>query len=779
MMARIEVVLVVLLASFLPRAVAVIADEPDVLPGTRALTEAGDLSAKMRAGFDRFLTREIDTSIERRGEFWQRDFTSREAYERSVAPNRDRFQKMIGAVDARVESEDVEVVSGTGNRGPVADAESFTVHAIRWPVLVGVDGEGLLLLPKGRPVASIVVIPDADQTPEQIAGLVSEFPRELQSARWLAEMGCRVVVPVLVDRSDDVSGNPAVAMTNQPHREWVYRQAFTMGRHIIGYEVQKVLAIVDWFTREPAESRGPMLVGGYAEGGLIAFYSAACDTRVDGVLVSGYFGSRQETWSEPIYRNVFGVLREFGDAEIASLIAPRPIVIEHREVPDVKGPPAARDGRRAVAAPGSLVTPSRASVEAEVARCLALFPDASPISPRLSVVFPDGDPSARPGEDGWRGLLIAAGAAPREPRREEPPTVQWQPSIRARQLRQVEELVAYNQRLLARSHNVRERFWERANPEAGTAKWPEQSASYRDYLWDEIVGRFPPASLPHDARTRKTHDRPRWTGYEVMLDVYPDVFCWGTLLVPKDLKPGERRAVVVCQHGLEGIPEDTITEDPKAPGFGPYQGFSSRLADRGFIVYAPHNFYRGGNEFRQLQRKAHTLKKTLFGLTTIQHQQHLAWLSELPFVDPERIGFYGLSYGGNTAVRVPALLTQYAVVISSGDFNEWITKNVTTEYVHSMIFHNVYEVFEWNLGHTFNHGDLAALIAPRPFMVERGHKDGVGIDEWVGGEYSRVRRLYDYLGIGDRTEIEFFNGPHTIHGVGTFSFLERHLQWRK
>ena len=33
------------------------------------------------------------------------------------------------------------------------------------------------------------------------------------------------------------------------------------------------------------------------------------------------------------------------------------------------------------------------------------------------------------------------------------------------------------------------------------------------------------------------------------------------------------------------------------------------------------------------------------------------------------------------------------------------------------------------------------------------------------------------IGDRDRTEIEFFNGPHTINGVGTFSFLHKHLNW--
>ena len=107
-------------------------------------------------------------------------------------------------------------------------------------------------------------------------------------------------------------------MTNQPHREFIYRMAFEVGRHIIGYEVQKTLAAVDWFAQESRRDHVPIAVAGYGEGGLIAFYSAALDPRIDAALVSGYFSSRQELWKEPIYRDVWGLLRIFGDAEIAA-----------------------------------------------------------------------------------------------------------------------------------------------------------------------------------------------------------------------------------------------------------------------------------------------------------------------------------------------------------------------------------------------------------------------------------------------------------------------------
>jgi hypothetical protein len=250
-------------------------------------------------------------------------------------------------------------------------------------------------------------------------------------------------------------------------------------------------------------------------------------------------------------------------------------------------------------------------------------------------------------------------------------------------------------------------------------------------------------------------------------------------LVPHDLQPGERRPVVVCQHGLEGIPEDVVTDDSKSRAFATYKAFAAKLAERGFIVYAPHNPYRGRDAFRILQRRANPLGLSLFSFIIAQHDATTRWLATLPFVDPTRIGFYGLSYGGKTAMRVPVFVERYCVSICSGDFNEWIFKNVTVDAPFSYMFTGEYEMPEWNLGEVANYAEMAMLIAPRPFMVERGHDDAVAVDEWVAYEYAKVRRAYTKLGIPERTRIEWFDGPHTIHGIGTFDFLHEQLRWPK
>lgn len=738
------------------------------LPETEPLTMTGDLGLQMVAGIDAYLTRATAEAAAQRAQYWHRDVSSRAGYEASVAPNRDRLRRILGLADQRVPVEmqldattDQPALVGTCREPP----GGFDVLAVRWPVFEGVHGEGLLLEPHEPAKASVVALPDCDWTPEMLVGLEPGVPESAQYARRLAASGCRVIVPVLIDRNHTYSGNPNIRMLNEAHREFLMRMAFHMGRHIIGYEIDKTLAAADWLIQR---QDAPVGMFGYGEGGLLALYAAALDTRIAATAVSGYFGPREGLWQEPIYRSVWALLPEFGDAEIASLTSPRKLVVEAARHPEGVEPRETTD-RKAAGAPGRIVTPPIEDVRAECARARELLEgSAPPWTPGLALP-PDGLPGC---EDTLAQLLQALGIDAVSPKTAAPQPLGAIRDPQARLKRQFDELVAYTQRLMREASKERARFWEKADA-TSLETWQATTQPYRDYLWEEVIGKLPPAPLPMNPRSRLAFERPAYRGYEVVLDVYPDVFAYGILLVPQALGPQERRPVVVCQHGLEGTPHkaaDPATQDPA------YNQYGCRLAERGFVVFAPQNPYLGGNAFRQLQRKAHPLKLTLFSFITRQHERILEWLSALPFADPGRIGFYGISYGGKTALRVPALLHGYKVVICSGDYNEWIWKVASVDAPFGYMFTHEYEMLEWDLGRTFNHAEMSWLILPRPFMVERGHDDGVSIDEWVAYEYARTRRQYDALGIGGRTRIEFFDGPHCIHGVGTFAFLEEHLR---
>src|SRR5262245_58856584 len=318
------------------------------LAGTEPLTMEGDIAAAMVAGIDKFLLREIELSVERREKYWKRDFSSPEAYNKSIEPNRQRLKKILGVVDERVKFDAPEIIApantlarstSEGNSLAIARGQNYEIFAVRWPAVRQVHGEGLLLVPKGDKVADIIAIPDADQTPEQICGLAEGVPPESQFARRLAENGCRVLVPTLISREMAKRAPPGQpGRANLTNREFVYRPAFELGRHIIGYELQKVLAAVDWFVKDAGDKDSNVWVIGNGEGGMLALYASAIDTRIDAACVCGYFGLREGIWQRPIDRNVFGLLERYGDAELAAMVSPRKLFVEMNHRPEVSLP---------------------------------------------------------------------------------------------------------------------------------------------------------------------------------------------------------------------------------------------------------------------------------------------------------------------------------------------------------------------------------------------------------------------------------------------------------
>ena len=702
-----------------------------MLPGTQPLESNADFSSAMVAGIDKMSLKLIERS------------------KASRRPTREKLKAALGMVDERVVCSTLDLVGDMNSPALLHESETCRVFRVRWPVLDGVHGEGLYLQPKAKPKARVVYLSDASHAPEN---LVDGF---------LIRSGTEVVIPALINRDSEFSSNDKFGVrTNCSHREWIYRQSYELGRHLAGYEVQKALAVIDWFKAQ--KEQVPVVMAGVGEGGMLALHAAALDERIDAVYSAGYFAPREGVWAEPIERNVFGLLRDLGDAEITSLVAPRPLVLQHAFYPRWAVSMEAPKGVKAIAAPGRLSEPTFDSFEAEIAR-------ARRLAPTSRILVATGETS----NDSIIRHLLPSTSISVTPAAK----IVLKPDS-TRQKRLLRELEAFTQRLLVSTETERNHaFWKKL-PLNSLADFEAHTAKERDRFWNEVIGRLPDPDKPMNAKSRFVRETNKVAIYEVTLDVWDEVFAWGWLCLPKDLQKGEKRPVVVCQHGLEGIPEDTITTDVSQRAFAAYQAFTLRLAEQGFVTFAPHNPYRGMHAFRTLQRKLNPLGLTLYSVINGQHQRILEWLKAQPFTMPEKMAFYGLSYGGKSAMRTPAVLKDYCLSICSGDFNEWVRKCVSSDLPMSYIHTHEYEIWEWNMGRTFNYAEMAALIAPRPFMVERGHNDGVGIDEWVNYEFAKVRRLYNKLLIGDRATIEHFDGPHMIHGVGTFDFLREKLGWK-
>src|SRR5437879_10509152 len=127
------------------------------------------------------------------------------------------MRTIIGGGDQRLPATAIRLEATRPETPAIGSGSGYKIYAVRWPVFEGVDGEGVLLEPESRPVARIVAVPDADWPPEMLAGMVPGVDAGAQYARRLAENGCEVLIPVLIDRAGTSRAVPRIRMTNRTH----------------------------------------------------------------------------------------------------------------------------------------------------------------------------------------------------------------------------------------------------------------------------------------------------------------------------------------------------------------------------------------------------------------------------------------------------------------------------------------------------------------------------------------------------------------------------------
>ena len=582
-------------------------------PGTKLLEMEGDLAAQLVDGVDRFLMHEIEHSIPRRNRYWADVAAAKEQ-------NRKELQRILGTVRDPIETDGFVY-----ERGPVATTERVNIWRVRWRAFRDVYGVGLLLEPKeGKIISDVIAIPDADQEPEEVA-----IKGENRFALRLAEGGCRVLVPLLINRDEH-----PYKMSN---REWLHRLAFQLGRTLVGYETNKIIAAIRCLDY-PSKYQDLMICG-WGEGGRLALYLGAIlegQRDLAGVCASGYFGSRQEVWKEPADRNVFGLLQRFGDAEIAGMIGEN-LMIEHTQSPSYifrpnqEGEPESFSIQRPRknGKPGKLIQPTYEQAKLEYAMIQGKKPTLAKSSAPLS-------------NETLHAWFRQCGKVVlfSEPGKVEEIYPLNDAMKAARYASQMREIEAHNQWALIDSIQERKKYFKQLDL-SSLESFQETIEPYRKAFDEDVIGSFEEdvKYFSLNPRSRKYQEGPKTVSYEVVLNVFEDVIAYGILTLPKqlDLKGCKKYPVVVCQHGLEGRPQDVIWEQK----YRAYKAFATRLAEQGFVTFAPQNLYIFRDKFRMLQFKANSIGKTLFSVMVPQHKVMTDWLAELPFVDADKIAFYG------------------------------------------------------------------------------------------------------------------------------------------
>ena len=455
------------------------------LPGTALLTGTNDFAADMVGGIKRYLDRETLAVSSHRAKV--------QAYPEA---SRARLRELLGLSDPRDERGPVTLryVAAVSTNLPIGAVEigrgaGYRVFAVAWNVMRGVEGEGLLLLPERESKGDVIALPDCDWTPEQLAGLTPGLKPSEQLARLCAEQGFRVIVPALIDRGTEFAGNPGVRPMKQSQRETLWRASYEMGRTVIGYELQKIFAAADWLNA--TRKNGSLAMVGYGEGGLLAYYAGAIDVRFAATYVSGYFVPRERLWEEPIYRNVFGLVREFGEAEVGALIAPRKLFSEHGRYPDITHTDA--NG----GAPGRIWRPEDGETAREFARLQSMVGPKS-----LSYLSNANDRFG----DFLEPFLISLSAGIKPQAGAAPQLTGVLPDAKARTLRQYRQLLEDTQWLMREGEFARKDYWKKADFKS-LAGFTNSSSWYRGQFRSNVVGVIPSASLPPNPRSRFLGDQ--------------------------------------------------------------------------------------------------------------------------------------------------------------------------------------------------------------------------------------------------------------------------------
>ncbi len=288
-------------------------------------------------------------------------------------------------------------------------------------------------------------------------------------------------------------------------------------------------------------------------------------------------------------------------------------------------------------------------------------------------------------------------------------------------------------------------------------------------------------------------ETPAYSVRRLWMNVLPGVREDALFLVPTG---GGRHPLVVAQHGLTGTPEEAcgFVSDAIRTDYS-YHRMGIRLAERGFVVLAPHmvggyGTNEGGARFvpplgdaewararTQLYRKAYLIGERLIGTEFICTSRLLDYVTTLAEVDRERVGFYGLSQGGQSALMFPAVDTRIQATVSSAFFQRRIGKmvdysNPVTAYVKTF----EEDKFFPNWLRYFDDADVVSLICPRAFAAETGRKDSAVWYEHSRAAYEEAREHYLKLGIEDRVAYFEHEEGHIARGIESLDFLAQHLE---
>jgi hypothetical protein len=340
------------------------------------------------------------------------------------------------------------------------------------------------------------------------------------------------------------------------------------------------------------------------------------------------------------------------------------------------------------------------------------------------------------------------------------------------------------------------RIWSRemeARPAANlwraemTARtWPAERERIRAGVL-KLLGRFPTNTVPLDPRVVTETDCGAYLRRKISIQVQADDRMPAWLLVPKALKG--RAPAIICFYGTTGGAgkDTTVGLSGGKPGSPPSRNraFAIDMAEAGFVALAP-DFLRDGERVPPSGRPYDTTdfyarfpEWSCVGKDIWDTKRALDYLQTLSFVDGERVGMVGHSYGGHTTIFASALEPRIKAAFASGPVSDFRGHGMHWAVPKGggasqsmpnlrpfMLDHSLpipAEFYEWT-----------ALIAPRPLWVNQAVGERRPHEE---ENHAAVRQVYQALAAGERVHYAWSAGDHDFPPATRAAAVQWFKRW--
>jgi hypothetical protein len=257
----------------------------------------------------------------RRELHWHRDYSSPEAYEASVAGNREAWRQAVGAFD-------LQLLPLAAQTEPFLETERIHAEWITLPVAEGLTARAVLAIPKhlDGPWPVLICQHGIGSSPERVFGFDDDSEIYHAYGQRMVEAGFAVLAPMHV--------------TEGPPRARYHRLCLMLGKTLWGLEIQKLSRLIDYLETVSGLDTSRIGMYGISLGGAYTSFTLPLERRIGVGVNCAWFNDRLKKMvvDDPRYscflsvneEHIFipGWLTQFCDSDLASLICPRPYMVQ-------------------------------------------------------------------------------------------------------------------------------------------------------------------------------------------------------------------------------------------------------------------------------------------------------------------------------------------------------------------------------------------------------------------------------------------------------------------